>query len=89
MKAVAVSEKQHTAVVDLNRCIGCGLCVPVCPTESISLVKKPAERTPPPTREDLYDVIMARKKGRVGKWKLTGKLVVDAIRTGQAHLLKP
>jgi hypothetical protein len=34
--------------------------------------------------EDLYDIIMARKKGRAGKWKLTGKLVVDAIRTGNA-----
>lgn len=89
VKAVSVSEKHRTALVDLNRCIGCGLCVPVCPTESISLVKKPVERTPPPTREDLYDFIMARKKGRVGKWKLTGKLMVDAIRTGQAHLLKP
>jgi len=39
--------------------------------------------------EDLYDIIMARKKGRAGKWKLTGKLVVDAIRTGRVNLLKP
>jgi hypothetical protein len=32
---------------------------------------------------------MAGKKGRLGKLKLTGKLIVDAIRTGHTDLLKP
>ena len=86
--AVSVSENNQHAVVDLNRCLGCGVCVSNCPTESISLFKKSAEVTPPPTREDLYEIIMAKKKGRLGKLKLTGKMFVDAVRTGQTHLLK-
>jgi hypothetical protein len=43
---------------------------------------------PPKTREDLYEIIMAKKKGKLGKLKLTGKLIVDAVRTGQSNLLK-
>lgn len=86
--AVAVSEEKQHAVVDLQRCLGCGLCVAVCPSKSMFLVKKPAEVRPPRTREDLYEIIMAQKKGRLGKWRLTGKLFVDAIRTGHTHLLK-
>jgi Na+-translocating ferredoxin:NAD+ oxidoreductase subunit B len=84
--AVSVSEKKQPAVVDLNRCIGCGLCVPTCPKKAISLLKKPNELIPPQTREDLYDIIMANKKGKSGKIKLTGKLFFDAIRTGRTDL---
>jgi len=86
--AVSVSEKEKTAVVDLNRCIGCGLCVSACPKKAISLFKKTPEVKPPETREDLFDIIMANKKGRLGKLKVIGKMVVDAIRTRQTHLLK-
>ena len=86
--AVSVTEKKQPAVVDLNRCIGCGVCIPTCPTQAISLQKKPAETRPPQTREELYDIIMANKKGGLGKLKITGKLIIDAIRTGQTHLLK-
>jgi electron transport complex protein RnfB len=88
VEAVSVSQKKQPAVVNQDRCIGCGLCVPVCPTESIALVKKPAEVRPPQTREDLHDIIMAGRKGRLGKLKLTGKLVIDSIRTGHMDLLK-
>ena len=86
--AARVSERKQKTSVDLNRCIGCGLCVPTCPRKAISLQKKPKEVRPPQTREDLHDVIMAHKKGRFGKLKITGKIVIDAIRTGQTHLLK-
>ena len=87
--AVSASPKIQPAVVDRNRCIGCGVCVPACPTQSITLVKKPAEVRPPPTREVLHEIIMSGKKGRLGKLKLTGKLIVDSIRTGHMNLLKP
>jgi electron transport complex protein RnfB len=86
--AVRVSENKQHAVVDLNRCLGCGVCVSKCPTQSISLFKKPAEIKPPQTREDLYETIMSRKKGRLGKLMLTGKIFIDAVRTGQTNLLK-
>ena len=86
--AMRVSAKKKAAAVDLNRCIGCGHCVAVCPKEAISLLKKSTEVRPPETREDLYEIIMANKKGRLGKLKMIGKIYVDAIRTRQTHLLK-
>jgi NAD-dependent dihydropyrimidine dehydrogenase PreA subunit len=87
--AVRVSEKKQPAVVDLDRCLGCGICIPGCPTGSIILVKKSAEVKPPRTWEDLHEIIMAGKKGRLGKLKLAGKLIVDAVLTGHLNLLKP
>jgi NAD-dependent dihydropyrimidine dehydrogenase PreA subunit len=86
--AVNVSGKKQLAVVDRNRCIGCGVCVPACPVDSIQLVKKPVEIKPPLTREDLHDILVAGKKGPLAKLKLTGKLVVDSVRTGHMNLLK-
>lgn len=86
--AVVVSEDKQSAVVTPERCLGCGVCVTTCPTDAIALSKKPIEVRPPQTREDLYDVIMTNKKDRLGKMKLTGKLVVDTIRTGQTKPFK-
>jgi electron transport complex protein RnfB len=86
--APRVSAKKRQTAIDLNRCIGCGLCIPTCPQKAIHLQKKAAEVVPPATREDLYDIIMSHKKGTLGKLKVTGKLMVDAILTGQTHLLK-
>ena len=86
--AESVAENKPQAFVDLDRCLGCGVCVSNCPTESISLFKKTTEVRPPQTREDLYEIIMAKKKGRLGKLKLTGKMLIDAVRTGQTNLLK-
>jgi NAD-dependent dihydropyrimidine dehydrogenase PreA subunit len=86
--AVAFSDPKQHAIVDPERCLGCGVCVTTCPAQAISLSKKPTEVRPPQTREDLYDIIMTNKKGRLGKLKLTGKLVVDAFRTGQTNPFK-
>ncbi len=88
VNAVRVPAKKQPAVVDLNRCLGCGVCVPGCPTESITLVKKPVELKPPQTLEELREILMAAKNGRLGKLKLTGKLVVDSVSTGHLNLLK-
>ncbi|MGD9183593.1 MAG: 4Fe-4S binding protein [Desulfobacterales bacterium] len=86
--AVRVTAKKQPAMVDLERCIGCGVCVPNCPTKSITLLKKPAEVRPPQTREDLHEIIMAGKKGRLGKLMLAAKLIFDAVRTGHTNLIK-
>jgi electron transport complex protein RnfB len=86
--AVAVSDPKKHAIVDSGRCLGCGVCVTTCPPQAITLSKKPTEVRPPQTREDLYDIIMTNKKGGLEKLKLTGKLVVDAIRTGKTNSFK-
>lgn len=86
--AVAISQESGYSVVDLNRCIGCGVCVPTCNTGAISLKKNRSEICPPETKDDLYNIIMTHKKGRLGKLKITGNLIADAVRTKQTHLLK-
>jgi NAD-dependent dihydropyrimidine dehydrogenase PreA subunit len=89
VNAIRVSEHDEQAVIDPQRCLGCGHCISDCPTQSLSLHKKSSETTPPPTREELYDVIMANKKGRLEKLKLTGKLIGDAVRSRKTDILKP
>lgn len=86
--AVSVPDAMpHHAIVNPNRCLGCGVCVSACPTGSIALSRKPTEVRPPRTREDLYDIIMTKKKSRLEKLRLTGKLLVDAVRAGRTDLL--
>ena len=88
VNAVSVSEQDQQALINLNRCIGCGVCVNDCPTSAITLQKKELETHPPETREALLDIIMANKKGRLGKLRVTGKIITDALKTRQLGLLK-
>ena len=86
--AVKLIENTQVSIIDLNRCLGCGLCVTTCPKKAITLNKKPTQISPPSTRDDLYDIIMAKKKGKLEKSKVTGKLIKDAVTTGQTHLFR-
>jgi NAD-dependent dihydropyrimidine dehydrogenase PreA subunit len=61
---MAVKLEDSVAAVDLARCIGCGLCVPTCPENALSLAKKTQEMVPPETEEDLFDMILASKRGQ-------------------------
>ena len=88
VEAVAIAKKKQPAAVNRNRCLGCGLCVPACPAKAITLVKKPAEVKPPKTREQLHEILADGRKGTLEKLKLTGKLVIDTVRTGHYNLLK-
>jgi electron transport complex protein RnfB len=76
VKAAALSEKLGIPTIDLNRCIGCGNCVPDCPSGAMRLVKKEKGVVPPETRDDLYDVIMAHKKGALAKIRLATRLML-------------
>jgi Na+-translocating ferredoxin:NAD+ oxidoreductase RNF subunit RnfB len=76
------------AVVDLKRCLGCGVCVVSCRKQALALARKPDDARPPETRGELYDQIMAEKGGRIRKVKTAGKILFDAVCTGQTHLLK-
>lgn len=88
VQAVTLSDNLKRARINLNRCIGCGLCIPTCPSKAISLQKKPTEVRPPQTKEELNDILMSHKKGGLGKLQVAGKVVIDAILTGEHHLLK-
>ncbi len=87
VECIRADKKGEPAAIDLNRCIGCGLCVPLCPQKAMSLQEKPVAVRPPKSREELFEIIMANKKGRIGKLKLAGKLTLDTIRTG--HKIRP
>jgi Fe-S-cluster-containing hydrogenase component 2 len=54
---------EDVAVVDGDKCIGCGVCYPTCSTESITLVARPEEEQQPilPTME-LVSKVMSDKK---------------------------
>jgi NAD-dependent dihydropyrimidine dehydrogenase PreA subunit len=57
-QVAAIEEQEEGFRVIETRCIGCGLCVTTCPTEAISLVRKPAEEIakPPKDEKDWFDV---------------------------------
>ncbi len=75
VNAVTIDARAGIAVINPNRCIGCGNCVASCPAGAMSLLKKEKEIVPPQDSEELYDVIMAHKKGTLGKIKLARKLM--------------
>lgn len=87
VNAVIVAAKKEPAAVDLDRCIGCGLCVTTCLKQAITLVKKPVETKPPLNREELYEIILRKRKGRAGKAKLAVKLFLDSVRKGDYRLM--
>ena len=62
MEAIKIEEDK--AEIDLNRCIGCGLCVTKCPTEAAFLVKKSEEDlyNPPENSMEMH-IRMAQERG--------------------------
>lgn len=74
--AVTLTGPSGAAKVNLSRCIGCGLCVPSCPSEAVRLNKKDPEAVPPANDEDLYDEVMANKKGALGQFQTLLKVAL-------------
>jgi Fe-S-cluster-containing hydrogenase component 2 len=62
--------------VDLDRCIGCGACVPTCPSNAVKLRAKARETVPPKDLTALYGRIMTERFGVLG----------TAVRIGKALL---
>jgi Pyruvate/2-oxoacid:ferredoxin oxidoreductase delta subunit len=52
----AIAEDNGDYRVQPDRCIGCGVCTTTCPTDSISLIRKPESdhEKPPENRSDWY-----------------------------------
>ncbi len=78
MGAVALADGPGTSRIDLHRCIGCGNCVAACPTGALRLDRRAHETVPPVDMQDMYETIMAHKKGTFGKMKLVAKLMLKA-----------
>ncbi|MFX0040862.1 MAG: hypothetical protein ACFE9C_15865 [Candidatus Hodarchaeota archaeon] len=49
------------ASIERKRCIGCGNFISLCPSEAINLQKKEQKIIPPPTIDDLYNLIQEEK----------------------------
>ena len=54
----------NIAHVDLDRCIGCGVCVTKCPSDAIQMIKKDQENIPPPNMVAMYQE-MAKKRAEL------------------------
>ena len=76
VNALAIEEGHSVPSINPARCIGCGNCVSSCPSQALSLVKKEKEVVPPLDTQDLYRVIMANKKGKLGRIKLAARLIL-------------
>ena len=85
--AVQLAGKPARAEVNRARCIGCGLCVTTCPREAIELCENSVRVDPPKTREELYDIIFRQRKGPLGKLRLVGKLLKDAVSSRDFRLV--
>jgi electron transport complex protein RnfB len=82
----AVRLDNGKAALDLDRCIGCGLCVITCPTESLSLLRKP-EAEQPYVPKDIVDqyIKMGQARGKMG----IGELIGMQVRSKLDRLLAP
>ena len=62
MEAIVEEDGEYSVLPE--RCIGCGVCVPTCPTESITLERKPeSEHVPPPTNLMEWNIQRAAERG--------------------------
>ena len=74
MNALELAGPDKKVRVAVSRCIGCGLCVPTCPSDALRLVKNERQQVPPEDEEALYDEVMANKKGLLGQLGLLARV---------------
>ena len=62
VKAIEQGDMVHHVIKE--RCIGCGLCIPTCPMESIKLLHKPQEEiVMPPASQHEWNELRAQARG--------------------------
>jgi ferredoxin len=57
-----LDDEKEISTIDLTRCLGCGNCVPFCPSDAIELIQKEQETVPPQTGEEMFETIVSGKK---------------------------
>jgi len=81
----AVHIEEGKSIIDQDKCIGCGLCVSTCPTESLRLLKKPAQELPevPKNQFEAYKKL-GRVRGKLGaarRAQIVLRAAYDRLRT--------
>jgi ferredoxin len=61
------------AQIDPENCAACGVCVNVCTSEAITLMKKEKETIPPKDKDDLYNKMILERYCLFGALKIMGK----------------
>ncbi len=83
MEAIT-GKKGEPVALNLDRCIGCGLCVSTCPTKSLKLARKsPEAQTPIPPDAMQSHIQLAKTRGKLSR----GKLVKMTLKSKMDRLL--
>jgi Fe-S-cluster-containing hydrogenase component 2 len=57
----ALTFQDDLLVINLDRCIGCGVCIANCPEDALTLKKREREFVPLETMEDTYADIQSNR----------------------------
>ena len=80
----ALTIEEFKSVVNLDRCIGCGLCVTTCPNDSLLLVRKPEKEQPAVPKSNVQNYInLGRKRGKLN----ASKMVMMQVKSKMDRLL--
>ena len=71
----AISLKDKIAVVNLDRCIGCGVCFAVCKNDAHRLQKKEKLYVPPKHQDAMYQKIMVERYGLLSTVKTVTRVL--------------
>jgi Fe-S-cluster-containing hydrogenase component 2 len=74
----AISMVDELAVVNLDRCFGCGVCTATCPSDALHLNKKVRLHVPPKTHDDMYKKIMIERFGLVSTLKSVSRVLTGS-----------
>jgi Fe-S-cluster-containing hydrogenase component 2 len=72
----ALDDSGPATAVLAERCIGCGVCVPACPTEALSLAVKPKPAVPPRSLGALYGRLTVERFGWLGTARRLGQALL-------------